>query len=379
MTPPHHPSNIRPKPGTSAIHTTLLTLLAITMLLLATNTTHAQRTADGTAARLLERAAPVYPRIARMRRVEGWVLVGYSVTEKGTTDDITIIDSSIGQVFDDAARTAIGQYRYEPATFLDDPVSQGGMSERIFFILSDQPWDVNPSFNERYAAASRAIREGRLDAAKAGIDELAGESQEWLAEAFYLDLLRLKYARAVGDRTGAQQHLDRALVVAREKAPAPVYQGLLRDAVGIYGEGREYRAALDAFDTLVSQAGRLAEDDPAQQAAMDIRGVLAGADAIERERIIETCDNCSPPVTLWNGQLNRSQFSIVPVSGEVMDIEVSCGVHSLSFRYRPETVWRLNPAWGACSARIYGQEGTVFRLVEPPAGAGVDNPGSQAG
>lgn len=326
------------------------------------------READGIAARLIHRELPEYPRIARMKGVEGWVLVGYTVSEIGRPEDVTIIDTSIEGYFEDAAARAVRLYRFEPASFLGEPVSQGGMSERIFFILSSQGWDTDPSFRERYSTASRTIREGPLDVARTLIDDLADEPSEWLAEAFYLDLLELKYARAIGDRRATERHLERALVVAKEKAPAPVYQGLLRDAVGIRGESADYREALAAYETLLAAAPSLPADDPARSAAADMRARLAESEPIERERMIERCDACSPPVTVWSGSLNRQQFSIVPVSGEVHDIEVSCGVHSVSFLFRADTVWRLDPRWQDCRARIYGEDGAVFRLVEPASG-----------
>ena len=50
---------------------------------------------------------PVYPPQAMRDRVEGWVLLEFTITENGSVRDIVVIDSQPGGVFDAAAAEAL--------------------------------------------------------------------------------------------------------------------------------------------------------------------------------------------------------------------------------------------------------------------------------
>ncbi len=329
------------------------------------------QTADGTAASLVERVAPIYPRPARLTQTEGWVLVGYSVTEAGRTDDIHVLDASIEDVFDQAAISAIRQYRYEPATFLGEAVSQGGLSQRIFFILSSQKWEVGKAFETGYAEANRALNEDRPEDAERRVKQLGASPRKWLAEVYYMSLLRLRLAQARGDSAAALRHIDQAVLVAREKAPRNVLTGTLRQAVQVQAQASEYALALDTLAQLRAAGGGLADDDPMVEVERYLRSVIAGDQPIERSVAIRVCETCWPTVTTWDGKLNRNQFQVDQVDGEVSDVEVSCGMHTVSFDYEPGRVWLIDREWGDCALRVYGAAGTTFRLLEPPRGAGA--------
>lgn len=73
---------------------------------------------------LTESVSPRYPRQARLRGIEGFVKVSYSVDEKGRVEDVKVLDAVPAKVFDATVRKALAKWRYEP--FLNDgaPVSQ---------------------------------------------------------------------------------------------------------------------------------------------------------------------------------------------------------------------------------------------------------------
>jgi len=57
--------------------------------------------------------APRYPRVARLKRTEGHVLVEFTVTEEGLTRDIEIRESEPSGVFDRSAANAIQRWRFQ--------------------------------------------------------------------------------------------------------------------------------------------------------------------------------------------------------------------------------------------------------------------------
>jgi TonB family protein len=59
--------------------------------------------------------APRYPRSAQRRNISGWVDVTFTVNRGGNVVDVGILDSNPGDVFNEAAREAVSQWRFEPS------------------------------------------------------------------------------------------------------------------------------------------------------------------------------------------------------------------------------------------------------------------------
>src|SRR5262249_11469500 len=57
---------------------------------------------------------PEYPDAARKQGIEGWVELVFTVTPKGTVEDVEIRNSSPAGVFDESASKAVKQWRFEP-------------------------------------------------------------------------------------------------------------------------------------------------------------------------------------------------------------------------------------------------------------------------
>ncbi len=60
------------------------------------------------------RLKPVYPAVARMRGLEGAVVLEFTVTADGTTRDVTVVESAPPDVFDEAAVRAVAHWRFRP-------------------------------------------------------------------------------------------------------------------------------------------------------------------------------------------------------------------------------------------------------------------------
>ncbi len=58
--------------------------------------------------------APEYPRSAARRNISGWVDVAFTVSPQGSVTNIDIMESAPGSIFDDAAREAIAEWRFDP-------------------------------------------------------------------------------------------------------------------------------------------------------------------------------------------------------------------------------------------------------------------------
>jgi TonB family protein len=82
----------------------------------------------------LTRVAPQYPARALSRRLQGWVQMEFEITDTGTVTNARVVDSS-DAVFDEAALTALRQWRYAPKFTDGLPIARPGVRTIIRFQL----------------------------------------------------------------------------------------------------------------------------------------------------------------------------------------------------------------------------------------------------
>lgn len=70
----------------------------------------------------LLRIEPVYPRKAARDGKQGWVKVGFTITERGTVIDAVVLDSRPRRIFNRSALTAIRKWRFKPKLVNGKPV-----------------------------------------------------------------------------------------------------------------------------------------------------------------------------------------------------------------------------------------------------------------
>ncbi len=78
---------------------------------------------------------PQYPRQALMNRVEGWVVVEFTIDTQGQVKSPRVIDSTPKGVFDSAALNAVKRFRFKPRTLAGTPIEVQGIRNRIRFSL----------------------------------------------------------------------------------------------------------------------------------------------------------------------------------------------------------------------------------------------------
>jgi len=81
--------------------------------------------------------APIYPAAARKAKIEGFVVVEFSVAADGSTADRRVVEASPAGIFDSAALAAVEKFRYKPRVVDGAPVSVSGIRNKIAFQLPD--------------------------------------------------------------------------------------------------------------------------------------------------------------------------------------------------------------------------------------------------
>ena len=83
------------------------------------------------------KVAPIYPKRALARKLEGYVVVEFTVTTRGTTKDIKVVEARPTVIFNQAAIQAAEKFKYKPRVVDGKPVEVHGVRNKIAFKLND--------------------------------------------------------------------------------------------------------------------------------------------------------------------------------------------------------------------------------------------------
>ena len=81
------------------------------------------------------RVPPQYPRKALFDRVEGWVVVEFTIGTQGEVKNPRVVDANPRGTFDQAALDAVRRFRFKPRSVAGTPVEVQGVQNRIRFKL----------------------------------------------------------------------------------------------------------------------------------------------------------------------------------------------------------------------------------------------------
>ena len=86
----------------------------------------------------LVRVAPIYPRRAAQRNIEGWVILELTVTETGAVRDPHVIAFEPSEIFNKAAINAALKFKYKPRVVNGKPIEVRGVRYKMTFQLVDE-------------------------------------------------------------------------------------------------------------------------------------------------------------------------------------------------------------------------------------------------
>ncbi|AWL12765.1 hypothetical protein HMF8227_02312 [Saliniradius amylolyticus] len=79
------------------------------------------------------KVAPVYPRRALQRGIEGYVIVEFTVTKQGTVRDPVVVEANPEGIFEQAAMDAAVKFKYKPRVVNGEAAAVAGVQNRITF------------------------------------------------------------------------------------------------------------------------------------------------------------------------------------------------------------------------------------------------------
>ncbi len=79
------------------------------------------------------KVAPIYPRRAQSRGIEGYVIVEFTVTKNGSVRDPIVVEAKPEGIFDQAAIDAALKFKYKPRVVDGDATEVAGVQNKISF------------------------------------------------------------------------------------------------------------------------------------------------------------------------------------------------------------------------------------------------------
>ena len=82
------------------------------------------------------KVAPIYPRRAQSRGLEGFCILEFTVTKLGTTENVRTVECS-SPLFERASINAAAKFKYKPRVVNGEPIAVPGVQNKITFQLED--------------------------------------------------------------------------------------------------------------------------------------------------------------------------------------------------------------------------------------------------
>ncbi len=83
------------------------------------------------------RVQPMYPPEAAQRRIEGWVVVEFTITENGSVKNPRVVDAHPSSIFNHAALRSIRKWKYKPKIENGKRVEWPGVRTKLTFKLDE--------------------------------------------------------------------------------------------------------------------------------------------------------------------------------------------------------------------------------------------------
>ena len=116
---------------------------------------------------VIERPAPKYPTLALMKKVEGWVKVKFTISEKGEILAPSIIEANPPDVFEYSAIEAVKKFKFNPPIKNGVPVAQIASQTLEFTLPKQSSNEIKKQISSSALLALPFVMNGSTDNAKA--------------------------------------------------------------------------------------------------------------------------------------------------------------------------------------------------------------------
>lgn len=308
----------------------------------------------------VERAHPKYPESAARAGQEGWVQVSFVVNKQGEVIDPIVEDSSGIRSFEKAALRAVKKWQYSPASRNGEPIEQCHTQVQLDFALHKGN-GVRRKFAKNYRQVTEAIRQDDMAAAFQAFAQMQGKKLHNRYENAWFWMLDTALAQSLGDNKRMASSAGRAINSSKtlDYLGKENYSNMVLVKISAELALEDYGQAYQTF-TLLTE--RHEKDLPELIAQLTPQG-KALQKLIEGNELLVKKGSLARD-TSWAHNLQRNNFSLVDVQGELDTVDIRCQNKRSKFTYAEQTTWSIPDSWGQCRVFVTGLPDTTFSLVE---------------
>jgi len=319
-------------------------------------------------AKQIDRTAPRYPRQELNKGNQAWVHVAYCIDEKGSPQNVTVLDSVGRSKFDRAAIDSVKRWKFEPALVNGEPSWQSRNQTFITFAIEQGNTGASKKFARDFRKIGNLIDEEKLPEADKLFWRVYESYDLSLYELAKLWAQRVRYEGKLGDMYKLDMALHRATASEGEWIDKPSYIRLLKLRVQVEISLGQYHAARRAYSKLAKAAGEDADEVLALQPTMvtlremiDSDNILKIGAEVRRKGECNSCNNS------WNFTPVRNDFSFDNIAGNLESVEMRCDHKRFESAVSELVEWHIPEDWGTCNVQVYGEPGTTFDVLMLPA------------
>lgn len=310
-------------------------------------------------AKPIVRVEPKYPDRDARRGNTGWVTVNFVVDKYGATQDITVEEHSFrGKAFAASAIKAVDKWRYKPMMVNGEAVESCQNSVQFRFNFNKltftkrtkiliQKWlnaiNQNDLTNmEVYKEKVRAIK------------QLNSMELAWFyyAHASHYKALRqpeqeYQYTRKLSYKYNQQHFTSEAMLK------------LLFDNYFLAIDHNKFKHVERTYSSIVENFDK--------QFPKQVNMIREHQQKVERFLASNKPISINTKLTengTWYHELNRNNFSITNIEGELTKLDVRCANKRHTYTIEQDNLWKIPNSWGECKILVEGDIGSKFTIVE---------------
>lgn len=291
--------------------------------------------------------------------------ITYCIDESGMPQNVSVLDSVGGSIFEPAAVRAAEQWRFEPAMHDGAPVWQSRNETYLYFRISGREAAAAKPFTRRYRQINKLVDGGKLDEAMEVFQETFDHLQMSLYEMAMLWVTRVRLEAATGDLYKLRMALHRAMVSEGEWLGDETYWAFLKLDAQVEAQLGKWRESLSTRDRLAKLAG---EDHPLVRdldpLVESIKQQMNGSTPLRIPAEIRERNACAMCDDSWEFLPFRNTFTLANVEGgSLRSIEMRCDRARFVSDVSDAVDWTIPESWGDCRVQVFGQPGTTFDVV----------------
>ena len=202
----------------------------------------AQTDTTGDDVKFIAQPMPKFPMSERSR--EGWVVLDSTIDDNGIVVNLNIKDSSGSDAFNEAALSAVRDWRFEPG--------QGRqLTVLLNFVFDRRQVHLSRQFFSKIQKVHKSIDKGRLDDALKRIDDIRGNNELTAYELAYSLIAEGRLASERADKVEQLRLFRRAIINDGRWLERDKYLNMLRAIVVLEIQQQELASALQHYEMLV--------------------------------------------------------------------------------------------------------------------------------